>query len=624
MALVKADFTPGVDKQTSTYGAEGRWVDSKNVRFRTGLPEKIGGWEKVVSETIVGVVRGMKAWVSNSGVRYVALGTDRKLYLYSEGVFFDITPIRKTNNLTNPFTTINSSTVITVTDSASSVSIGDFVTFSGASTFNGVDMNKEFEVLTISGNDYTVAYPTNATGSGSGGGSVAAAYQITSGTPVSSFGFGFGVGPWNNGTWNTPRATSTIALEATNWTLDTFGEDLLAVRNDGALYIWDLSTGTSNRAKAVNTTNGFSANAPSSSRFVLVSSPDRHIFLFGTETTIGTPSTKDDLFLRFSSQEDYTDWAPTQENSAGTFRIQDGSKIVAAVRSRGSILVWTDTALHALNNIGPPFIFGLQQVGANCGAIAPDSVVDVNGVTYWMSQTAFYAFDGAIQKLPCTVQDYVFDDIDSTSQGQIAAAVNTDFNEVTWFYPTNGSNVLNRSVTYNYIENIWYTNTGFTRTGWVDRGVYSNPYATEYVPTSISNNTPTIYGLTAGATILYAQEVRGNSNADGVAMDCQITSGDFDIEEGNQVFLTSRVIPDFKVIEGTVAAGNSTEVAITFANYPASSNTRTFSANIDSNTKFFSVRGRGRQANIKISSNAIDNDWRFGTMRLDLKPDGRR
>ena len=619
MPLVKAAFAPGIDKQTTTYGAEGRWVDSKNVRFRTGLPEKIGGWSKVVpTKKIVGVTRASIGWVSLTGVRHLALGTDRKLYIYTEGQFYDVTPIRLEAALTNPFAMTSGSPTVTVTHTSHGAGVGDFVTFDSFSTAQGLDMNNEFEVTeVVDGNNYKVTHTSNATGTASSqGGSGNAKYQITVGTDRSAFGFGWGTGAWNQprqnigggSGWNRPGLTTTIALEATYWMFDTFGEDLLAIRNDDALYKWDLSGGTGNRAQKIT-------QAPGKNRVLLVSSPDRHIFLMGTEATIGTPGTQDDLFLRFSSQENFQAWDPSSTNTAGSFRIQDGSKIVAAKRSRGSILVWTDTALHSLNNIGPPFIFGLNQIGANCGAISANSVADVNGVTYWMSQTAFYQFDGAIKKLNCTVQDFVFDDINSTAQGQVSIAVNTDFNEVTWFYASESSNFLDRSVTYNYLENVWYTNDGFVRTSWVDRGVYSKPYATFYDPNSLPNNN-TILGVTAGCTTLFEHE--DGFNDDGEAMDCQITSGDFDIKEGDDVFLCSRVIPDFKDQSG------NTTMKIEFANYPASTNTRSFTATTSPTTKFFSVRGRGRQANVKISSNAIDSNWRFGTVRLDVNPDGRR
>ena len=611
MPLIKAQFEAGIDKQTTAYGAEGRWIDSKNVRFRSGLPEKIGGWSKVVlGKKIAGVVRASTAWVSLSGVRHLALGTDRKLYIYVEGVFYDVTPIRLEAALTGPFAMTSGSPIVTVTHSAHGAGVGDFVTFDSFSTAQGLDMNNEFEVTEIvDTNSYKVTHTSNASGTGSSqGGSGNAKYQINIGVSRSSFGFGWGAGAWNVSTWDTPRDTSSVELETTYWSLDTFGEDLLAIRNDDALYRWVLSNGTGTRAVKVSA-------APATNRFLLVSSPDRHIFLFGTETTIGTTSSQDPLFLRFSSQEDFNTWNPEQGNSAGSFRIQDGSKIICAQRSRGSILVWTDTALHTLNNIGPPFIFGLNHIGSNCGAVSPNCIADVNGITFWMSQTAFYMYDGSIKKLNCTVQDFVFDDINSTSFAQVATAINTDFNEITWFYASASSNFLDRGVTYNYLENVWYTNDGFVRTSWVDRGVYALPYATFYDATSIPNNN-TILGVTAGCTTLYKHE--DGFNDDGAAMDCQITSGDFDIQEGDQVFLCSRVIPDFKD-----QAGN-TDVKIEFANYPASTNTRSFTSTTSTSTKFFSTRGRGRQANIKISSNAVDSNWRFGTVRLDIKADGSR
>ena len=521
--------------------------------------------------------------------------------------------MRRSNvGLTNPFTTTSGSAIVTVADNSHGFAVGDFVIFKNFSAVGGLDMNNEFEVKSVvNGNSFTVQHTSNASSSVSGGGgSGNLDGLIPVGTNVSTFGFGWSVGAWQ-GTgraWNTPSSTSTVALDATYWSLDTFGEDLLCVRNNDKIYRWDLSAGTGTRAAAIS-------GAPERSRLTLVSSPDRHIFLFGTEVTIGNATTQDDLFLRFSSQEDFNTWAPASTNTAGTFRIQDGSKIMSAVRSRGSILVWTDTALHSLNNIGPPFIFGLSQIGANCGAVSPNSVVDVNGVTFWMSQTAFYMFDGAIKKLPCTVQDFVFDDIDGTAQGQVAAAVNTDFNEVTWFYPTNNSNFLNKSVTYNYLENVWYTNEGFARTGWIDRGVYGAPYAPKYNPTTLPNN-EVIMGVTAGSSVLYAHEA--GFNDDGAAMECEITSGDFDIQEGDEVFLCSRVLPDFKTLTGNA------DVRVRFANYPASTNTRDFTSTVTGTTKFFSVRGRGRQANLKISADAVNDNWRFGTIRMDIKPDGRR
>jgi len=615
MALSKIQFKPGIDKQVTQYGAEGRWVDSTNMRFRSGLPEKIGGWTSVLDKTLVGVARAMKGWVSLAGVRYVAIGTDRKLYIYSEGQAFDITPVRRTQVRSNPFTTASGSATVTITDASHGCITGDFVKITNlGNTVNTLVMNdKEFEVLTVpTANTYTVqltnpVQTANASSTPSVG-NTTFTYQLTNGTATSSYGLGWGTGTWGTGTWGTARSGSTLVLDATYWSFDTFGEDLLAIRNDGALFKWDLSSGTATPAVAI-------ADSPTASRFLLVSSPDRHVFLFGTETIVGSQVSQDDLFLRFSSQENPSVWAPKTTNSAGSFRIQDGSKIVTAVRSRGSVLVWSDSALYALNNIGPPFIFGLNQIGANCGAISPGCVIDVNGLSFWMSQTAFYMFDGAIKKLDCTVQDFVFDDIDVTTQQQVTAALNTDFNEVTWFYPANGSDVLNRSVTYNYLENVWYTNTGFTRTAWMDRGIYANPYGVEYTKTLVPTQ-GTIQGVTAGGSYLWAHE--DGFNAAGNAMPSSITSGDFDIADGEDLFHCSRVIPDFKNQTGNA------DITVTFSNFPATTAVRTFTSTVGSTTNQFSVRGRGRQANLKIDTNASNANIRFGTLRLDIKPDGRR
>ena len=608
--LSKVNIQAGIDKQTTTYGAEGRWIDSKNVRFRTGLPEKIGGWSKLIATRLVGVVRGMKAWYDDGGIRYLAIGTDRKLYIYSEGTADDITPLRSTATLNGPFTSTGNATV-TVAHTSHGATKGDFVTFSGATSVGGQDLNNEYEITTVpDANSYTITHNANVSAvSGAGGSSVSTKYQLNIGSATSSYSFGWGTGAWNVSTWNTPRTSSSIFLEATYWVFDNDGEDLLAMRNNGAVYKWDTSGGTSTRAQIVS-------GAPTASRFIVVSN-DQHLVCLGTELTIGTPGSKENTLIRWSNHAVFTDWdsKPLSETTAGDERIQDGSKIVAACRSRGSILVWSDTSLNTLTSIGGKYIFKIQQVGSSCGAISPFCWAEVNGVTYWMSQTAFYMFDGSVKKIDCSVQDFVFGNVSPSAQVQTYCGLNVDFNEVTWFYPSDGSDYLDRSVTYNYLEQVWYTNDGFSRTAWTDRGVFANPYGTSY-STSTSANNENILGVTAGCSQLYAHE--DGVNNDGNAMDCFITSGDIDIEDGNEVYHVSRVIPDFKVLAGDA------NVTTTFANYPASTNTRAFTKVINSATKFFSVRGRGRQANIKIASNAADSDWRFGTIRYDLKQDGGR
>ena len=607
MPLTKLNIAPGIDKQDTEYGAEGRWIDSDNVRFHYGLPQKVGGWQKLIQDTLIGVARDIHTWTSLDGVRYTALGTDRKLYLYSEGVAYDITPLRLEAALTNPFTT-NGTTTVTVAHTSHGAAEGDFVTFDSFSAIDGLDMNKEFQITeVVNANSYKVTHTSQASGSTSGGGgSGNAKYQISVGVASSTYGYGWGTDAWNVDAWNTPRSTSTVTLDARNWSFDNFGEDLIATVHKGKTFRWDTSNGTGVRAVAIS-------QAPTSSRFTLVSMPDRHIFLFGTETTIGDSTTQDDLFLRFSSQEDFTTWGPTATNTAGSFRIQDGSKIVAAVRSRNAVLVWTDTSLHAMQFVGAPFTFSLVQIGANCGAVGVHAAVDVNGVAYWMSQNAFYLYDGSIKKIPCSVQDFVFEDFSITQQPETYVGVNSEFNEVTWYYASTNATQIDRSVTYNYLEKTWYTST-LSRTTWTDYGVYQRPYATKF-DTSTSGTTPAVLGVTAGSSIFYEHEQ--GVNDDQSAMTAFITSGDFDIQDGQQILSLSKGIPDFKNQVGDAV------VTMGFKTYPTE-NGSTIDRTVNNTTKFFNLRGRGRQANVKITSNTLDSNWRYGTLRVDVKPDGGR
>jgi hypothetical protein len=780
MPLASTKFAPGYDKQSTSYGAEGKWVDGENIRFRYGQPEKIGGWIKLFADKLIGVVRDQFAWSDLTGTRHLALGTDKKLYIYKEGAIADVTPLRATQaSLTNPFVTTSGSAIVTVTDASHGATAGDFVTFSGASAVGGLDMNAEFEITEITSSSvYTVTHSSNASSGATGGGSsaVTAAYQISPGPEVNAYGYGWGISAWNGvitptitdqlnealddsetgvdvddgskfasgdyilvgqeimkvtgvstntltvtrgltnntGTtavsagshiaathldnaavtlifdasntsyiftgWNAASASSTTTIDGRYWVFETFGEDLLALANNSTLYKWDTSAGPTTRAAVA------SGNAPTASRHLILSTPDRHVILLGTETTIGSTTSQDDLFLRFSSQEDFTTWTPSSTNTAGSFRIQDGSKIVTAVRSRGSILIWTDTSLHSLQFIGAPFVFGLTQIGANCGAVGPHSAVDVNGTTFWMSQNAFYMFDGAVKKLPCTVQDYVFDNFSITSQATVYAGLNTDFNEVTWFYASKSSSFIDRSVSYNYLENVWYTNS-LARTTWLDRGVYELPYATEYEST-VNGTVPTVLGLTDGASSVYVHEE--GTDDDISAMRCTLQSGDFDIQDGQQLLSISRFIPDFKeqkgsadvllsfkdynsitnetTLNGAISAAATSVILTDATSFPSSgtiligaelitytgktantltgcsrgtssttaathaddkkvinySTVRINLSTVTPTTTKVDTRGRGRQGNLLISSDAIGDNWRFGTLRLDVKPDGGR
>jgi hypothetical protein len=620
MPLTKLQIAPGIDKQNTEYGAEGRWVDGDNIRFRYGQPEKIGGWEKVTSDALLGATRAVLTYSDLKGVNYAVYGTNKKLYGYSEGTYADITPTRATGtgNITQ-FETTNGSTSVIVTDSSHGALIGDFVTIASVSGAVGgisaANLQGEFEIQTVpTGNTYTIIAGAAASSDATGA-TANATYQINTGLPTSIYGYGWGAGTWNASTWDTSREGLTgadgVLLQSGKWSLDNWGEDVLAQQFNGSLYYWDTSSGlSSNLAARTNV-----SNAPTKSRFMLVSGDDRHVICFGTETTIGTATTQDNMFIRFSDQEDPATWTPTATNTAGSQRLTDGNQINAAVRSRGVILIYTDTALYQMQFIGPPFTFGFRQLGTNCGAVGIKSAVDVNGIAYWMGNDSFFLFDGAVKKIPCSVQDYVFDDINNNALGDVFCAVNSDFNEVIWFYPSKNSTQIDRNVTYNYAENIWYIGT-LARSSWADRGVYSNPYAAEFEASDTTATISTINGVKEGRTFVYLHEE--GVNDDGAAMNCHIESGDIDIADGDNFMSISRFIPDFKNQIG--------EVDITLKSRPYPSTTQRshgpFTVTTSTNKK--DTRIRGRQLALRVSSDAVDDKWRYGTLRFDAKPDGMR
>jgi hypothetical protein len=621
MAYFRLSLTPGIDKQNTEYGAEGGWIDADNVRFRYGLPEKIGGWEEFTTLTqyLVGMASEVFTWNNLVGIPYAMVGTDRKLYVLTGGIYYDITPIRLTTGVGDvTFAASTGSPILTVTDTSHGAIQGDFVTFSGAVSLGGnitaAILNSEYEITSIiNANSYRVTAPVNATAgdSGNGGGSVVGAYQITIGTDVNYFDFGWGVGPWGGGTWGTPRAPGTgIALYSRIWQFDNYGEDVVCQLVNGTPYYWELSLGTSTRAVVL-------AGAPSKNTFALLSTPDRHLVCLGTETTIGDPTSQDPMFVRFSNQEDITSFVESATNTAGGQRLSDGSVIRTAIRSRGQILILTDSSLHGMQYIGPPYTFGFQQLSANCGCIGPHAAIDVNGVAFWMGTDAFYVFDGTVKKLACTVQDYVFKDLNQVQGTKNFVGLNSQFNEVTWWYSSYTSDFIDRCVTYNYLENVWSIGT-MARTAWVNTGTYAKPIGTEYLETSTASTISTIYGLTAGRTLVYNQETGANAN--GVALAANIKSGYFDIGDGDNMIYMKRFIPDFKDQVGDLTVNLLLRAFPQSTASPSSLDPYT----ITPTTEKVDTRARGRQISLKIESTALDTTWRFGTMRVDVQPDGLR
>jgi hypothetical protein len=629
MPLLRLFLKPGIDKQNTEYGAEGGWIDGDYIRFRYGLPEKLGGWAwfNELPDYLIGLPSDVLTWNDLAGLPRLIVGTNRKLYTFYGGNWYDITPLRVTTAAGDvTFAATNGSNTVTVTDTAHGAIIGDFVTFSGAVSLGGnvtaAYLNAQFEILSVPDpNTYTiqVGVTANSSDSGNGGGAVVGAYQINVGSTASYQDLGWGTGTWDLSTYGTPRpASASLALTSRVWQFDNFGEDVICQLVQGGIYLYDAST-LSSRATVIS-------GAPTKSTFALVSTPDRHLVCFGTETTIGTPSSTDPMFVRFSNQEDINSFVESATNTAGGQRLTDGTFIISAIRSRGQILIFTNGALHGMQYVGPPYTFSFQQLGANCDCAGPHAAVDVNGVAYWMGINAFYAFDGTVKKLACTVQDYVFKDIAFREANKFHAGVNSQFNEVTWWYCSEDAVFPDRFVTYNYLENVWSVGS-MPRTAWNDIGTYNFPVASEYLPDS--TQTPvdgTIYGLTAGRGVIYLQEV----GVDGVDADAQtviqtpissyIKSGYFDIGDGDQVMYMKRFIPDFKNQVGDLT------VHLLLRYYPQeTANPSSLDPYvIEPTTNKVDTRARGRQISLRIESDELDSNWRYGTMRVDIVPDGLR
>ena len=652
MALVEYKFLPGIDKQSSDAGAESRWIDSDNVRFRYGLPEKVGGWSSLVTSTIVGVARAMHAFTDLTGNRYVAIGTDKFLLIYFEGQLYDVTPL-KTTLTSATIATTNGSPTCTITKAGHGLSVGDIiqldsVTLPGGTGFTNSDFeDKNFQVITKTTNTFTITQSSNASGTVSTGGSLSIKPFEPVGPRAQTYGYGWGVTSWGNGNWGEAAAASDVALEPGLWSLDNFGEVLIATVANGKTFTWNGGAASPLTTRASTATTNFqTTNNPTASRITLVSPTTRHLIHLATETTIGTSTTQDDMFIRFSDQEAINTYAPTAINTAGTQRLQDGTKIVGALKAKETILIWTDNALYTMKFVGAHFTFGFEQVGTNCGLKGKNAAVEIDGVAFWMSPKGFFAFDGTVKSLPCTVEDHVFENIDTTKGQQVTAGLNNLFTEVTWYYPSSGSEYNDKYVVYNYGESaltkvpggVWYTGTE-SRTSWVDATIYPKPFATKYDVNS-SGTFPTIVGQSGlGQTTLFEHEVGTDQvNPDGTTTTVTsfIKSYDIDLESrmrrtamgvsaggavAGEFFLAlRRFVPDFKTL-----AGNC-KISLGIKRYPQDSQTPTALSpfTITSSTLKKDTRARGRFLNLKIENDATSESWRFGTLKLDLQPDGRR
>ena len=712
--LQKLNFLPGFNKQLTPTQAEGQWVDGDNVRFRYNTPEKIGGWAQLGENDMTGAARAMHHIVNKSGNKFSIIGTNRILYAYTGGVFYDIHPIRTTTSLSNAFSTTNGSAVVTITFSGDHGLVqGDIIfldnfTAITNSNYSATDFDdKKFMVTTVvSSTAITITMSSNETGSGattSGGIRVQAYYSV--GPAEQAPGFGFGLGQWSGtvsgeaittlngginastttvilgdaslfpssgtnfvqigseeisytgitgnqltgvtrGVRNTTAAIHSNGVAVTNssdyvawgeaasgdlvidpglWSIDNFGDNVISLIHNGQVFEWN-----SNAANAVATRATIISGAPTASRDMLVSTPDRHLVFFGTETTIGDQSTQDEMFIRFSDQENINVYEPTAVNTAGTQRLADGSRIIGAVRGRDATYIWTDTSLFTMRFVGAPFTFAFAQVGTNCGLIGMNAALEVDGAAYWMSENGFFKYSGNLETMVCLVEDYVYDDINTTASQLINVGLNNLFGEITWFYPTQSSEIVNRSVTYNYAESspqrpIWTTGS-LARTTWVDSSVFGLPHATSF---NASGTSYDVVGNTEGATTYYQHETGTDQvkSSATTTIASNIQSGDYDIDQrrgldGDGEFLMKirRFIPDF------LAQTGNTQITLNLRDYPnnsqASSPLGPFT--ISSTTTKIDTRARARSVALKVANTGSSQSWKLGGFRLDIQPDGRR
>jgi hypothetical protein len=646
MPLQKIQFKPGFNKQQTATGAEGQWIDGDNIRFRYGEPQKIGGFQQLIAETLAGPVRDQHTWTALDGKKYAALGTSKILAIYYEQDIFDITPVQ-TAVTGCTYTSTTGSATVTITKAGHGLSTGDYLIFSAATTPGAPTTSytsasfttNTFEVRSVpTSSTFTLTMPTTETGTGvTTGGTLSFQAYETIGPVAQSSAYGWGTATWGFETWGTERSTSSVTLAPGSWSLDNYGQILVATIKNGKTFTWNPSTAgrLSIRATVV-------ANAPTASICSVVSDRDRHLFLFGTETTIGDASTQDPMLIRFSNQEDINTWNPTVTNTAGTFRLDTGNEIIGALQGKDYILVLTDQAAYTIQFVGPPFTFSIRQVGTNCGCIGQHAMVYAQGAVFWMGYGGgFFAFDGTVKQIPSLVEDFVFTSVGDNlginyDSSQIVYAYhNSLYNEVGWNYAKSGSTQVDRNVVYNFVENTWSVGT-LARTTYNDAVTFDLPYATQYNRTG-TPTFPTINGVTNtyGSSKYWAQETGVNevdASGNATAIAAYIKSGDYDISEqglggdGQLIMRVKRFIPDFKSLEGNV------KITLFFRDYPANNESTpsttppliTGPFTITSSTDKVDTRVRGRQVSLKIENDALNETWRYGTLRLDIEAGGRR
>lgn len=639
MALSKLQFRPGVNREVTSYTNEGGWFDVDNVRFQKGFPEKIGGWQKNSSNSFLGTCRALHPWVSLDRDKYIGVGTNLKYYIDEGGFYNDITPIRLTTSAGDvTFAATNGSSTITVSDTSHGAVVNDFVTFTDAATLGGnitaAVLNQEYQItevvdnnsykieareagtpiydITVNGQLVPTYVTANSSDTGNGGSSTVGAYQINTGLDITVSGAGWGAGTWSRGTWGSASTDPIVSNTIRLWSHDNFGEDLLFNVRDGGIYYWDQTSTVSTRAVNITSLAG-SLSAPTVAKQIMVSDRDRHVIAFGCDSE-SNPGVQDPLLIRFSDQESLTDWQTVSTNTAGDLRLGSGSEIVTAVETRQQILVFTDTTLYAMQFLGPPFTFGVTSLSENITIAGPNAAIAVDDTVFWMGRSEFYIYSGAVQRLPCSVRDFVFSDINEGELEKINVGLNTEHSEIWWFYPSADSGEVNRYVVYNYTEQVWYYGS-FARTAWVDRGIFDFPFA--------ANTDGYIYEHEIG--------VDDGTTDPVTAITAYIQSSPMDIGDGEQFMLLRKMIPDvdFRTSTAVIPDVNITlDVKNapdgTYENSQTDSFVKTQSVPVSSRTEQLFFRLRGRQMRFKIESNDTGVTWRLGSPRIDLRPDGRR
>ena len=623
--LKKIQLKPGINRDQTNYSGEGGWFQCDKIRFRSGYPEKVGGWLSASLTTFIGVSRQMWNWVTSYADNILAVGTNVKLYLEIAGVFYDITPIRATfiSAVTdNCFDTTNGSKVVNVNIVAHGGQTGDYVTFSGvAGTVGGIgaaELNANFVITVVGSDDFTITVTTTASSSTTGGGTtIVATFEISPGNAIDVYGYGWGAGAWGRGAWGS-GALAPVYTPQRDWWFDNLDNDLIATINGGAIYYWERGTATdpdvATHAVLLSSLGGANA-VPAIAMQTLVSQQDRHVLAFGcTPFGGGDP---DPLLIRWSNQNDPVEWEPLVTNTAGFIRVSRGSEIVRALPSRQETLVFTNSNLYTLQFLGTSDVFGLQEYADNISIISARSVATANNVTYWMGQDKFYAYSGRVETLPCTLRNHVFQNLNYNQTSQIICGTNEGFHEVWWFYPSADSNINDSYVIYNYLEQIWYYGT-IERTAWNDSPLRTYPQAADY-------------DSELGISYLYNHE---NGVDDGVlGMEAYIQSNDIDIDDGDKFMLTKRIIPDVN-FNGSDRTANPTPTAVltilprSFPGAPyteeASDAQQVISTAVDEYTNQVFIRARARQMAIKISSTDLGVKWQIGSPRVDARPSGRR